>query len=224
MSEGARAKEEAAVKLLRGRYERDGYQFFEYPPRDLVPPFLGSYQPDALAIGPNGNEIIEVRSGEARPGRALLSELARRVEAHKDWRLRIVYLGEVDEADADGPTPAASSTELRRALDEAKQLAQDGRLRPAFAIAWSVLEGAARNILPSGRTARAPTPRELAEGLVAQGHLGQTAGRRLRQLIAVRNAVVHGDFSTDVRADDLQALIDLVSALLRDLPEARASH
>src|SRR5215207_11081681 len=92
VTEGAR--ERIILENLRQRYEGDGYTFFAYPPRDLVPPFLEDYRPDAIAIGPRGRVAIEVKLHRGAAGTAQLSKVASLFSDHPDWQFIVVYSDE----------------------------------------------------------------------------------------------------------------------------------
>ena len=60
MSE-ARVWETNILRNLQQALEARGLTFYVHPPRDLMPDFLGDYQPDAIAVGPEGGTIIEMK-------------------------------------------------------------------------------------------------------------------------------------------------------------------
>lgn len=56
--------ESNVLRNLRRVSEARGMKFYVNPPREVVPDFLGSYQPDAIAVGPNGGTVIELKHRE----------------------------------------------------------------------------------------------------------------------------------------------------------------
>ena len=53
MSE-AQLGESNVLRNLQQVSEARGLKFFVNPPREVVPAFLGDFQPDAIAVGPEG--------------------------------------------------------------------------------------------------------------------------------------------------------------------------
>ena len=60
MSE-AQLWESNVLRSLQQTSEARGLKFYIHPPREIVPEFLGDFRPDAMAIGPDGGIIIEVK-------------------------------------------------------------------------------------------------------------------------------------------------------------------
>ena len=60
MSE-AQLWESNVLKNLRQVSEARGLKFYVNLPRDIIPDFLGNWRPDAIALGPDGGIIIEVK-------------------------------------------------------------------------------------------------------------------------------------------------------------------
>jgi hypothetical protein len=67
-----RLLESNALKNLQKLSEERGLKFYLNPPREIVPDFLGDYRPDAIALGPEGGIIIEMKLGEVRHPRSSL--------------------------------------------------------------------------------------------------------------------------------------------------------
>jgi uncharacterized protein YutE (UPF0331/DUF86 family) len=97
---------------------------------------------------------------------------------------------------------------LDRAL-ETKELARTGHLRAAFVTAWSVLEAGLNRVLPEADK-RPRTPGTVVQTLAMNGYITQEVEQRLRQLIQLRNRIVHGD----LRAEPTEADVDLLLSAL----------
>ena len=83
------ASESPALASLRRAYEARGFTFLAEPPRDALPDFLGAYRPDAIARGPGGGIIIEVKRGGRAHRESALAEVARRVAGQEGWEFRV---------------------------------------------------------------------------------------------------------------------------------------
>jgi hypothetical protein len=55
--------ESNVLRNLQVASEARGLTFYINPPREVIPDFLGNYEPDAIAVGPEGGIVIEVKRG-----------------------------------------------------------------------------------------------------------------------------------------------------------------
>lgn len=74
----------------------EGYAVHVHPHRSMLPSFMQSYTPDAIALGVPKNLAIEVVL-EGPSTHALLSNLRERFEHSRDWDLRVYYAHPSDE-------------------------------------------------------------------------------------------------------------------------------
>lgn len=211
MSASGQAREEAILVPLGRHFEERGFQFFPHPPPEMVPSFLGAYEPAAIAYDrAGGGIVIEVKcrrpSGSDQP----LSAIAKLFQEQRAWQFQIVYDDGGQDAEETYTAPEIGS--IRSALGGLEKMDLPGQARPVFLYAWTLLEAAARRLYP-GNVGPAST-RELIERLTREGYLSQRASRTLRDLVPLRNAVAHGDLSRDVRIDDVEAVLTEVRGLV----------
>ena len=125
-----------------------------------------------------------------------------------------MYAGSIVSQDA---FVKPSKEGLRNEFAEIDKLVEMDHLRAAMVLAWAGLEAATRTLpLPEASAAKAVSPRQLVDWLTFAGFIDQEKSRRLRQLVNVRNAVVHGQLDTKVNRDDVLFL----RRLLNDLTDA----
>jgi hypothetical protein len=211
------SQESEILKLLQSNYESEGYTFISHPTTDLLPKFLKNYRPDALALSDKDSIVIEVRSRQSSNSDKQLSQLAEIVEKQPGWRFRVVYAGSIVSNDAFGKP---SIEGLKNEFAEIDLLIEIGHLRAAMVLAWAGLEAVTRTLpLPEASVTRAVSPRQLVDWLTFSGFIDQEKSRRLRQLVNVRNAVVHGQLDTKINREDVL----FVRKLLDDLTEEAAS-
>lgn len=205
--------EATVLAALRPEYESKGYRFIIRPNRDQTPTFLGTYQPDAIALSDKENIVIEVKSGRTPETQRRISQIARLVENEPGWRFR-VYYGETSK-----PLlyERPSKTELQHQLQEAKALAAAGHVRAAFIIGWAALEALARTVSEGVGKTRAMMPRELVGWLAQEGHIDSETRRLLRDLVSIRNAVVHGSTEVQVKNEQWVALEKLLTSLIENI-------
>lgn len=195
--------EEALLRPLRQHFEARGYAFFEHPAHELVPRFLGSYAPDAIAYDKAGGGIvIEIKSRTGSASGEQLSKIAKLFEDQKEWRFHVIYGSSESELDAVFDIPAIGT--IRTAFSELEALEAAGHYRAGFLFAWSLLESAGRLLDPEARAA-APA-RQLIERLTSEGFLSQATSASLRKLIALRHAVAHGDLAQHVGQPELSTM------------------
>lgn len=75
--------ESNALRNLQQASEAQGLKFYVRPPREVVPGFLGDYQPDAIALGPKGGIIIEARLRRDPATERALQQLSKKLPARK---------------------------------------------------------------------------------------------------------------------------------------------
>jgi uncharacterized protein YutE (UPF0331/DUF86 family) len=202
------------LQALRNEYEGRGYSFHIHP--DNVPKFLGSYRPDAIATSPKESIVIEVKARRQASNEPRLSEIARLMEKQPGWKLKIYYRA--------GTTPRLYDTPAKEIVieqsAEAERLFSSGHPRAAFVMAWAALEAAARAVSSDRERARVMMPRELVEWLSYGGHIPPSASRQLRDLITVRNAIVHGASEVIVERGDFTFLQSILQSLINEIKQA----
>jgi hypothetical protein len=184
-----RIRESRLLDLLGQRYEERGYAFFKYPPREMLPEFLRDYMPDAIALGPKDNVVIEVKSDR---GERNAKQIARLFKEQEDWRLDLVFAGDVDASDPILPSPAREVIDA--AIAQAKKLKANGYVQAALVIAWSALEAAAR-LYDEQKQHRSKSTQTLVEFLEREGLVDFETSKELRSIGELRNRLVHGDLT-----------------------------
>ena len=196
-------QESGALRDLRRMSEARGMTFYMQPPRKIVPEFLGNYRPDAIALGSDGGIIIEVKHRRSRRDEMQLAEISRRVSGQKGWEFRVIYLNSSYDK-----TPIGKPTwpQLYAALGESEALAAGGHHGAALVGAWAVLEALARLAGDGDAGPSSGSPLQAVQALAADGFVEKAVADRLRGLVGLRDAVVHGDLSVKVPADQVEAL------------------
>ncbi|MES2445250.1 MAG: HepT-like ribonuclease domain-containing protein [Pseudomonadota bacterium] len=215
MSSPAQARShEAEVEFLEGlrsRYEAEGFTFMVAPDRSVLPDFLGTYLPDALAQKPGQNVAIEVKRHQSQAIQAQLQDIRRLFDGHPDWLFSVVFMGT-------GPLPSvtiqtASPADIRRRISEARALSDQGYQRPAFVMAWSLLEAALQSV-DEEKSGKARTPGTVVQTLAMHGYLSPDLERQMRELIQLRNRIVHGDVLAEPRPEDVALVLSAIEETL----------
>jgi uncharacterized protein YutE (UPF0331/DUF86 family) len=209
--------ESNALRTLQKESEARGLKFYINPPREIIPAFLGGFQPDAIALGPEGGIIIEVKSRRSAASDDQLAAIAKKVSDQNGWEFRAIYLNPpLDEmAPIQKPTPE----QLQTTFQEIEALTRAGHRTAAFARAWAALESLARLASPKSeaRSTRALAPMQTIQTLAEEGYIDKEVADRLREMVKLRNAVVHGDFSVDIPAEQIENLLKELQLIASDI-------
>ena len=190
------------LQTLIPGYEAEGFSVFLHPGREILPQFMHSYRPDAIAIKGNKKIAIEIK-GHASGHSARIEQLQKAFLEHPDWELRVYYIpNRSDDQHFQPPSPA----EIDTALAEVDQLKSDGHLRAALLMAWAALEAASRALLPD-RLGRAQTFGSLVEVLASEGVVTPNEADELRRAYSLRNAAAHGNFAAPITEAEVDCVI-----------------
>ena len=194
------------VESLRSRYEAEGFAFTAAPDLSILPSFIGSYLPDALAQKPGRNIAIEVTERDPRAAPMHLQEIRRLFDGHPDWELDVV-VARSNPRSIDIAT--ASPIAIRNRLDEVRTLAEQGHRRAAIVMLWSLLEATVQWV--EGRPMRRPlAPGTIVQALAMEGLIDDDTELRLRGLIELRDRIVHGDVDAEPAGSDVEFIVAIV--------------
>lgn len=214
-------RESDLLGLLKEQYEEKGYAFYEYPEDRLLPSELRGFRPDGLAIKGDQRILLELKSRGMTESKPSTVELARILEAMPNWSLRLIVADQLAPDLAKPLTPDFPS--LLNAKETADRLSQAGFVKPAFISLWSLLEAIARyrseqigGPFPGSRL----MPRTVISFLDDQELVPATKARELRELISLRNRIVHGDLDSDVSQEQLDLLVDAADHAIGKLQAA----
>ncbi len=211
-----RQDEAQFLERLRLRYESEGYEFIVTPSRAALPPFFGSYEPDAIAQKVGSNVAIEVKRHESPTTDRALQEIRRLFDGHSDWKLNVVFMA--SEPLQSVNIPRVEPSTIRGRIDEVKTLCSIGHLRAGFILAWSLLEAAFRTL--GGEEINRPrTPGTVVQTLAMNGYIDTIVERQLRILIDLRNRIVHGDVDAEPTVQE----VELVLSAIHDTLAAQAA-
>jgi uncharacterized protein YutE (UPF0331/DUF86 family) len=199
------------LEVLRSRYEAEGFAFTTAPDQSTLPPFLGTYIPDAVARKAGLNIAIELRRHQSRTTQASLRDIRRLFDGHPDWQFNVFFIGS-------GPLqsvtiPTASPTDIRRRVEEVRALEKQGHHWPAFVMAWSLLEAALQSVNDT-TTSEPRTPGTVVQTLAMNGYIAPEMERRMRGLIELRNQIVHGNVAAEPAAADVNLMLDAIEETL----------
>ena len=164
------------LQRLVPELEAEGYEVYLQPNKAIIPLFLGTYQPDAIALRADKNLIIEVlrRSPEASKKLERITSL---LDARKGWGLKAVWIEPVGDQRT---LKVQTQNTIQARIKEIKQIAVDGHLQAATLMAWATFEALARAILIE-QFSRPQTPARLVQILAAGGDSNSHGSRSIAQ-------------------------------------------
>lgn len=123
MSKSSDQRERRRLLEVVREYKLKGYEVTINPNSEQLPPFIASFNPDAIATSENDNVVIEVSSNSSKKEVGSLAPLAEVVEREPNWRFELVV---TNSAQPSLP-PSLSSNEIKASIHSARNLFQLGR-------------------------------------------------------------------------------------------------
>lgn len=201
-------RDELLLESLVPRYVAEGFTVILHPSPANLPPFMGKYRPDAIALSPNRKLAIEIKSDVPSSG-SHLDRLNEMFVGQPDWELRVYSLPKFAQERDLAPAAAAA---IEDTIAEVAKLRAAGHLAAAMMMAWAALEAVGRALLPKMLARPQPAGR-LIEVLASEGLVPPSEADRLQRAVDLRNAVVHGDFGAAIPAEQVDDVIDSVRSL-----------
>lgn len=202
--------EREVVELVLPRFQAEGYDVYVHPSPSILPPFMQTYRPDAIALKEGKKIAIEIVR-PAPSAEVKVRNLRSLFEGQADWELQVFYASPLGAPPTVG---IASQRDIKASLVQVEDLRKAGHLLPALLMAWATFEAIGRALLPA-ELARPQTPARLVEVLASEGIVTPDEAGVLRRASSVRNAVAHG--AIDATVDD--DLLGRVIAILTDIAE-----
>ena len=194
--------EETVMDNLRDQYVAQGYEFYENPPKHVIPSFLGGFQPDAIAVRSGEGVVLEIKPRRASANS--LRDVAERFEGQSKWQFRAIYFDDPPETEPGEPAPPVRLEDHEPRI---RSLLQTNETDLALLLAWSVFEGVARakmTATPRG----ALTPLQIVERLEHSGRIDPDQANQLRQAATIRNSVAHGHLDAKPSAGLVEVLLN----------------
>lgn len=163
MSTAHSQHEEAIFETLVPSLEAEGYQVLVHPHRTVLPEFMRAYRPHAIAVKKDKKIAIEVASA-TQYTEDKIRQIREILAPHPEWEFRVVYapprIPELKLSRPSRDTILANSTRIAEIYDESGPVA-------ALLTGWSVLEAAARFLMPTDM-AKPQTSARLLETLASE--------------------------------------------------------
>lgn len=203
--------EHDVLEALAPKLRADGFNVIFRPGAEFLPPFMGQYRPDAIALKPDKRVAIEVvRRGPQAPDK--LRRLSALFDDQAEWELRIYAVGSVPGAD---PAPTIEHDRIAVGVAALERLSAAGDRAAALLIGWGALEAAARRQMPE-KFARIQPAGHLVERMAHEGVVVPDDADFLRDLAPQRDLVAHGDLDLAIDPADLARLATIIREILAE--------
>lgn len=216
--------EREALRDIAAEYRQQGYDVVIEPEYNQLPDFLKGYRPDAIARGKDETVVIEVKKSPLAEPAKHLKVLAEEISKHPGWRLKIVLAGPGSDA-LEEELSLPTFAEIGERLASADRMFEVGDHAAALLLLWSLLEAASLHRLRDlgVEPFALKTPIALLKDLVSFGFLEQEEYDRLREVVALRNAVAHGFTTASIDAESFSGVRSLIERLLEASSEPAES-
>ena len=205
MSDAERITLDRVVPLLRA----EGYEVISDPGPDDLPPFLGEWHPDAIAIGKRPSLLVEVFRKEGSRESKKVHELRSLLADHDDWELRVFYFSSLEPTLH--PVADVATAEAIQAARNVSEIEP----RAAMLFAWSILEAVARDKIETAGT-RPLNPSALVNLLAGEGYVDQNQASRMFGLAKVRSQVAHGQIDFVAMVEDVLWILSIAEQVAID--------
>lgn len=205
-----------AVERVALNLEAKGYVVERSPSVADVPFDLGRYEPDLIATRGDERAIVEVKSRLSTVAMEVFREVNQAVRKH-GWHFIMVTVP-VDEAELYLSPKEGDFTVVRTLLERVEPVIQGDGYVLALPYLWSAYmaclrERALRANLPPDSTSDVA----VLDYLYSFGELAHEEYARARELLSLRDGLVHGQIPDHVTLDDILKVRGMVEDYLAAL-------
>ncbi len=205
------------VRKLAHEYQEKGYEVLLQPSRSKTPKFLGDFQPDLIALSDEDKVVVEVKTRKELAESPTIKRVAEAIEKMPGWRLELVLLPAKERKSAAQYKPLPKS-KIRALIQKANKEIASGSYETAFPLLWIAAEAAVRSTPTASPLPESADFRARVKTLYADGFLSASDLETLEQAYPIRNTIVHGYKSPQLR---LTMLEDLKRSILGLLASSR---
>lgn len=200
------------VQRVADHYRGRGYQVTLAPTGEVLPPVVGRYRPDLVAVKPDESVVVEISVKGDRSPSERFGDLARQIGQQPGWRFVLVVGDPVDVGMLPVDAPVITLDEVVRNEAAAAKIAEQSPTS-AFLLLWVAAEALLRMLAHRAELPleRVPTS-TLIRDLYSFGELSATDFHAALDLQQIRDAVAHG-----FQADDVVGAIGRLQELLANL-------
>ena len=214
----ARESERQRVQKVGQVYRDKGYDVLIEPQGDQLPDFLQAFRPDLIVHKGDEHIVVEVRTRGQVSDFPQVNELAKVVRNEVGWKFQLFLLGPENSFFVNGAS-LFTVEEIRLKIKEVAFFVENGHLEAAFLMGWSLVEAILRVLaVKEGMEGETATPDYLLKQMTFEGIIARETYHDLKHAQKTRDAIAHGFKSSQLTAETVQELIDLIDGeLLQEL-------
>ena len=203
------AAEAIVFEKLVPELRSEGYDVFLNPGKELVPSFLGSFQPDLIALRDDKNLVVEVKTERSDSSPSGLDALAKLFEGQSRWELRVFWVNPIQDRN----DPELQSDEsISARLEEISRMRAAGFYDSAMLLCWATFEAIGRRLMHE-QFSRPQTPGRLVQVLASEGYVTPDEADFLRRSALLRNRLIHGDLSAHADSNVVETFLKILDSL-----------
>ena len=187
--------------------------------QEVLLDFLPGFRADVVARKKGQTRVIEVKYRSSLTANPIMSELSRVVNARPGWSFELHLVGEPERREPPAGAKPFDAESIHRRVKEAEKARDAGLSEAAFLLAWSAAEAILRDLVAAEGVAieRITTAAYVLDYAVYQGVISRDDYNYLTDMMAYRNALVHGfdidDFDSETMTAGLtQAIKNLMAS------------
>lgn len=204
------------IAKTAAEYRSRGYEVWQEVPLDFMPRFRA----DLLVRKDGETKVIEVKTRTSLAVTPAIEQLAKAINAQPDWSFDLLVVGEPERLDAPESAQPFASESIDWRIDQAEKALAAGFAEAAFLMAWSACEAAVRTLVTAEgvEIERVTHSGYILGQAVFHGAISRNDDEYLSDMMAYRNAIVHGFSVNDFDNERVKNLI----AAARKLQQASA--
>ena len=182
------------ISKTAAEYRSRGYEVWQEAPLDFLP----NFRADLVVRKDGQTKVIEVKTRTSLAVTPAVEQLAEAINAKPDWSFELLVVGEPERLNAPKNAHPFTSEHIAMRIDQAEAALVAGLDEAAFLMAWSACEAAVRTLLAAEgvEIERVTNSGHILGQAVFHGAISRDDDRYLSDMLAYRNAIVHG-FNVD---------------------------
>jgi len=215
----AQLTEQNKIRQVAKDYEKKGYTVIIEPRGANIPSFIKNYHPDLIASNNKETVIIEVKTRADYSTIERLKEIADLINNKEGWRFELIVINprQTSHISAENIFEEYSKEEIKKNVDEIKQMVKQKQLAAAFILSWATLESLSRHLLlDDKKNLRNKTPLVIIKTLFSFGYVSRRDYETLDSLFKTRNEVVHGYKTKSLDKTAVEKTLDIIERMLTE--------
>ena len=203
-------------------YRSRGYEVF----REVQLDFWPGARADLLVCKDGENKVIEVKTRTSLAVTPELEELAEALNSKPGWSFDLLLVGEPERLDTPHDARPFAEENITKRIAQAECALAADLAEAAFLLAWSACEAAVRVLVTAAgvEIKRATQSGYILGHAVFQGAISGNDDKYLSDMLAYRNAIVHGFEVNDFSVERAKELVVAAKRLHRACAKAEQSN